>query len=79
MALRNFEPVHHWTGHVSWGSGVGVMDSLVRLQIAQFSFLLPPIEEMESLNTLMTAVMVFIDLLGNYKMKPEQKVGLRLL
>jgi hypothetical protein len=43
----------------------------------QFSFLLPPAEEMESLNRLMTAAMVFIDLLGNYKMKPEQKVWQR--
>lgn len=44
------------------------------VQIAQFSFALPPADQMEKLSRWMAAAMVFIDLLGNYKMKPEQKV-----
>ena len=46
----------------------------LRPQIAQFSFALPPPEEMEKLSRWIMAAMVFIDLLGNYKMKPDQKV-----
>ncbi len=48
----------------------------VWVQIAQFSFVLPPAEQMDKLGRWMTAAMVFIDTLGNYKMKPEQKVRL---
>lgn len=42
-------------------------------QIAQFSFALPPPDEMDKLSSWIMAAMVFIDLLGNYKMKPDQK------
>ncbi|CAL8468957.1 g8498 [Coccomyxa elongata] len=42
-------------------------------QIAQFSFALPPPDEMDKLSRWIMAAMVFIDLLGNYKMKPDQK------
>ena len=43
--------------------------------MAQFSFRLPPAEHMAELLPWMQAAMHMIDLLGSYKLKPEQKVG----
>ena len=45
------------------------------MQVAQFSFRLPPAEHMAELLPWMQAAMQMIDLLGSYKLKPEQKVG----
>ena len=44
-------------------------------QILQFSFALPPAGDMAALERWMTAVMAFTDIVGQYKLRPEQKVG----
>ena len=44
------------------------------MQIAQFSFTLPPVEQMGELLPWMQAAMYMLDMLGSYKMKPDQKV-----
>ena len=44
------------------------------VQIAQFSFSLPPVEQMGELLPWMQAAMYMIDSLGSFKMKPDQKV-----
>ena len=44
------------------------------VQIAQFSFTLPPLEQMGELLPWMQAAMYMIDSLGSYRMKPDQKV-----
>jgi hypothetical protein len=43
-------------------------------QILQFSFAMPPAGEMAAIGRWMTAVMAFIDAVGQYKLRPEQKV-----
>lgn len=44
------------------------------VQVAQFSFALPPAEQMGELLPWMQAAMHMVDLLGSYKLKPDQKV-----
>lgn len=44
------------------------------MQVAQFSFNLPAAEHMGELLPWMQAAMHMLDLLGSYKLKPEQKV-----
>jgi len=44
------------------------------VQVAQFSFTLPPADLMSELLPWMQAAMHMLDLLGSYKLKPEQKV-----
>ena len=44
-------------------------------QVLQFSFALPPAGDMGALERWMTAVMAFIDIMGQYKLRPEQRVG----
>ena len=41
--------------------------------VLRFSFRLPPIERMEELTRLISAVGVFVDIVGNYKLTPDQK------
>ncbi len=48
-------------------------------QVAQFSFTLPPAEQMGELLPWMQADMHMLDQLGSYKLKPDQKVDLLLL
>ena len=45
-------------------------------QVAQFSFALPPAEQMGELLPWIQAAMHMLDLLGSYKLKPDQKVPL---
>ena len=47
-------------------------------QVAQFSFTLPPAEQMGELLPWMQAAMHMVDQLGSYKLKPDQKVRLSL-
>ena len=49
------------------------------VQVAQFSFALPPPEQMGELLPWMQAALHMLDLLGSYKLKPDQKVPLPLL
>ena len=46
-------------------------------QILQFSFAMPPAGEMAALGRWMAAAMAFIDAVGQYKLRPEQKVSER--
>ena len=43
-------------------------------QILQFSFAMPPAGAMGALERWMLAVMAFTDTVGQYKLRPEQKV-----
>ena len=49
------------------------LEDFVR-QVLRFSFALPPRERMAELSTLFAAAMHFIDAVGAYKLKPEQRL-----
>ena len=42
-------------------------------QVLRFSFALPPRDRMAELGKLMSAAMHFVDAVGTYKLKPEQR------
>lgn len=44
------------------------------MQVLRFSFTLPPRERMAELGKLMSVAMHFIDVVGMYKLKPEQRL-----
>lgn len=54
--------------------GQSACGGLCCAQILQFSFAMPPAGEMAAMARWMTAVMAFIDAVGQYKLRPEQKV-----
>lgn len=41
--------------------------------VLRFSFRLPPVEQMQEVSRLVSAVGVFVDVVGNYKLSPDQR------